>query len=86
MLATGTIRLDPTIWATEGIGQMCAVGMPALSSSFVSAAPQRVLVPHVEVRIAAWTPPDFSSAAMALPILFACSMMLAQPDVEKNVS
>jgi hypothetical protein len=86
MLETGTIRVEPTIFATDGIEQMCAVGMPALSSSFVSAAPQRVLVPHVEVRIAAWTPWAFSSAAISRPILFTFSIMLAQPEVEKKAS
>jgi hypothetical protein len=84
MLETGTIRMEPTIRATGGIGQMWAVGMPARSSSLVSAAPQRVLVPHVEVRIAAWTPCPFNSAAIARPILFTFSRMLAQPEVEKK--
>ena len=86
MLETGTMRLDPTIRATDGIEQMWAVGMPALSSSFVSAAPQRVLVPHVEVRMTPRTPCPFSSAAMVRPILFTFSMMLAQPEVEKKAS
>ena len=84
MLETGTIRMEPTIRATDGIGQMWAVGMPALSNSFVSAAPQRVLVPHVEVRIAPCTPSAFNSAAMSRPILFVFSRMLAQPEVEKK--
>jgi len=86
MLETGTIRTEPTIFATDGIEQIWAVGMPALSNSFVSAAPQRVLVPHVDVRMAAWTPLVFSSSAMARPILFTFSRMLAQPEVEKKAS
>ena len=45
------IRLDPTMVATGMMEQTWAVGIPALSSSFVSVDPQRVLVPQVEVRI-----------------------------------
>jgi hypothetical protein len=86
MLETGTIRTEPTIFATDGIGQTWAVGMPARSSSLVSAAPQRVLVPHVLVRIAACTPLAFSSSAMERPIFFTFSRMLAQPEVEKKAS
>ena len=83
MLDTGTIRMDPTIWATEVIEQIWAVGNPARSSSFVSAAPQRVLVPQVDVRIAPWTPSALSSPAMACPIFFTFSSMLAHPEVER---
>lgn len=77
MLETGTVLIEPTIWATDRMEQMCAVGMPALSNSLVSAAPQRLLVPHVEVRIAPWTPSAFNSPAMPRPIFFTFSRMLA---------
>ena len=49
----GTIRLAPTVLEIGTIEQMWAVGIPARSSSFTSVAPQRVQVPHVEVRMAA---------------------------------
>ena len=84
MLETGTIRFDPTIFATEVMEQIWAVGKPALSNSFVSAAPQRVLVPHVEVKITPWTPCALSSSAMSSPILFIFARMLAHPEVEKK--
>src|SRR4030095_2932982 len=50
MPAAETIRLAPTITATGVMVDTCTVGSPARSSSRVIAAPQRVLVPQVEVR------------------------------------
>lgn len=61
MLDTGIILFDPTILATDVIEQMCVVGKPALSNSFANAAPQRVLVPQVDVNITADTLSDLSS-------------------------
>ena len=82
MLSTGTIRIEPTMNATEPIAQIWATGMPTLSSSFRIADPQRVLVPHVEVSIPPETPAALSSAAMASPLFLQFSPMLAHPDVE----
>lgn len=84
MLDTGTILFDPTISATEVMEQIWAVGRPARSNSLVSAAPQRVLVPHVEVRMTPLTSPSLSSSAMLLPIFFTFIRMLAHPDVAKK--
>ena len=63
-----TIRLDPTINATGTIEQTWAVGIPAPSIAFANVAPQRVLVPQVDVRITPSTPPFLSSTAIACPI------------------
>ncbi len=52
-LVDGTMRETPTEWATGIILQICTVGIRALSSSLVITAPQRVLVPQVEVKMAA---------------------------------
>ena len=46
-----TTRLEPTILAIGFAAVICTTGMPAFSSSVVIAAPLRVLVPHVEVRM-----------------------------------
>jgi len=45
------------------------VGIPALSISFASVAPQRVLVPQVEVRITPDTPSALRLSAIFLPCL-----------------
>jgi hypothetical protein len=76
-----TIRFDPTMEATGVMVHTCAVGIPVLSISLVSAAPQRVLVPQVEVRITPETLFDCSSVAIACPILLAFSMVVATPVV-----
>ena len=81
IFAACMIRFEPTIWATGTIAQMWAVGIPALSSSLVSVAPQRVLVPHVEVRMTPDTPPSLRSSAMASPIFLMVSTILATPVV-----
>jgi hypothetical protein len=75
------ILLDPTIKATGMIEHTWAVGMPTRSSSLASVAPQRVLVPQVEVRITPDTPPALSSSAIVFPILLIVSTMLATPVV-----
>ena len=51
----GTMRLGPTAFATGNMAVIWAAGMPAFSISCVIAAPLRVLVPQVEVRITAST-------------------------------
>ena len=51
MARARTMRFDPTASATGTIAVTWATGIPALSSSTVIAAPLRVLVPQVEVKI-----------------------------------
>lgn len=79
MLAT--TRGDPTMKATGSMAQTCAVGMPARSISFVSAAPQRVLVPQVEVSRTPETLADFKWAAISRPMRRAFSTVVATPVV-----
>ncbi len=50
-----TMRLGPTALATGIIAVIWATGIPAFSISVVIAAPLRVLVPQVEVKITAST-------------------------------
>ena len=82
MLQPGIILLEPTIIATFVIAHMCAVGIPRRSSSLAIAAPQRVLLPQVEVRRAPAASLDKSCEAMARPIFFAVSKLLTPPEVE----
>lgn len=44
-----TKRRIPTLCATTGIVVICTTGNPASSISRASVAPQRVLLPHVDV-------------------------------------
>jgi hypothetical protein len=60
----------PTVFTMSDTAAICTVGMPAFSSSFVIVAPQRVLVPQVEVKMAASTPRLSNSTAISLPSLF----------------
>ena len=82
MPAAGTIRLAPTITATGVIVETCTVGSPARSSSLAIAAPQRVLVPQVEVRMTASTPASRSFAAISLPMRALWASVVATPTVE----
>lgn len=51
MPSPGTMRLAPTDRPMDTRLQMRTAGIPARSSSFTIVAPQRVPVPHVEVKI-----------------------------------
>jgi len=82
ILGAGTILRDPIDCAMEVMAQTWAVGSPAFSSSRVSVAPQRVLVPHVDVRIAPDTPAFLRLSAMAVPILIELAELVATPVVE----
>ena len=82
MPAAGTMRLAPTITATGVMVETCTVGRPARSSSSAIAAPQRVLVPQVEVRMTASTPAARSFAAISRPIRWLCASVVATPVVE----
>ena len=74
-------RFAPTVIAMEVMVQSCAVGIPARSSSRVSAAPQRVPVPHVETKRTAPTSAPVSSFAIASPIFVALAKLVAKPVV-----
>ena len=76
------MRGEPPITATGVMAVTWAVGIPALSSSLASTAPQRVLVPQVEVRITADTPVSLRSRAISRPIRLEFSILVATPVVE----
>ena len=82
ILGAGTIRQDPIDCAIEVMAQTWAVGRPAFSSSRESVAPQRVLVPHVDVKIAPDTPASLSFSAIAVPIFIESAEPVATPTVE----
>lgn len=75
------ILLEPTIWATGITAESCTVGIPTLSISFASVAPQRVLVPQVEVSITPDTPSALRLSAIPRPTFFMISTILAKPVV-----
>ena len=81
ILLPATIRLDPTMSATGIMEHTWAVVIPTRSSSLANVAPQRVLVPQVEVRMTPDTPSALSSSAILLPILLMVSTTLATPVV-----
>jgi hypothetical protein len=81
-----TVRFAPTIFATGSAAVICTVGMPAFSNSVVIAAPLRVLVPHVEVRMIASTPRAFAFAAISRPMRRVFESGLAKPEVEMKAS
>lgn len=83
MPRVGTMRGAPTFSANETRLHNSAVGMPARSSSFASVDPQRVPVPQVEVRTAAWTPAFLSSAAHSIPNLRAFATEVPLPAVTR---
>jgi hypothetical protein len=82
MPAAGTTRFAPTITATGVIVETCTVGNPAFSSSLAIAAPQRVLVPQVEVRMTASTRAARSFSAISRPMRSLCASVVATPVVE----
>jgi hypothetical protein len=81
ILLPAMILFDPTMKATGIMEQTWAVGIPARSNSLESVAPQRVLVPQVDVRITPETDSALSSAAICFPILIIVSTTLATPAV-----
>jgi hypothetical protein len=81
ILLPTTILFDPTMSATGVMEHTWAVGMPTRSNSLTSVAPQRVLVPQVEVRITPDTPSALSSSAIFFPILLTVPTILATPVV-----
>lgn len=81
-----TTRLAPTIFAIGNAEVICTVGMPAFSNSVVIAAPLRVLVPHVDVRIIASTFNRLAFSAISRPMRRVFESGLANPEVETNSS
>ena len=81
MPAPGIIRFEPTINAIGVMVVTWAVGMPPFSISTTIAAPQRVLVPQVEVKITPSTPPALSRSVIPRPILLEFSRVVATPVV-----
>ena len=75
-------RSEPTSLATGIMVQICVTGISSFSISLLIAAPQRVLDPHVEVRITPMTPAAFRRCAMFLPIVVAFSTAAWAPPVE----
>jgi hypothetical protein len=57
-------RSEPTSFATGIIVQICVTGISSFSISLLIAAPQRVLEPHVEVRMTPVTPAALRRAAI----------------------
>ena len=82
-LVEANIRLTPTEWATGTMLQTCTVGILAFSSSLVITAPQRVLVPQVEVSTAASMLFFLMYSAIALPILRLFSVVVIKPVVPR---
>jgi len=82
ILGAGMILQEPIDCAIEVMAQTWAVGRPAFSSSRESVAPQRVLVPQVDVKIVPETPSFLSLSAMALPIFIELAELVATPVVE----
>ena len=81
-----TTRLEPTIFATGVTAVTCATGMPAFSSSVAIAAPLRVLVPQVDVRMTASTPALFRFSAISWPMRRLFASGFANPVMDKNCS
>ena len=76
------ILLDPTMMAIGVMVVIWATGIPALSIVVPIAAPQRVLVPQVEVRMTPFTPAALMSSAMSCPIFLPLARLVATPAVE----
>jgi hypothetical protein len=66
-------RSEPTSLATGIIVNICASGIAKFSISLLIAAPQRVLDPHVVVRMTPVTPAAFNCSAMPWPMRVAFS-------------
>lgn len=75
------MRFAPTVREMGTIEHTCAVGIPARSSSLTSVAPQRVQVPHVEVKITACTFASRRVVATSAPKARARATEVALPTV-----
>ena len=81
MAIAGTILFAPTVMEIGVTVQMCTTGIPALSTSLTIVEPQRVQVPHVEVRITASTPSALSFAENSAANAFADATAVPFPVV-----
>jgi hypothetical protein len=81
ILIPGTTLGEPTMTATGVMVHICTTGTPDSSISLLSAAPQRVLVPQVEVSITPDTPRALRSAPIAFPIRLELSTVVETPAV-----
>ena len=85
MLCPCNTLFTPTICATFGTAVICTTGIPIFSILDAIVAPQRVLDPQVEVRMAAPTiPPFFITAPISSPISPHRFETVVQPEVEKK--
>ena len=75
------IRDEPTDLAISTTAQICVTGMPTRSISLTIVDPQRVLVPHVEVRMAAVMPLSSRDCAIFSPFAFAAATLAQLPQV-----
>lgn len=68
----GTILFAPIVSEIGTTVAICTTGMPARSISFTIVAPQRVQVPHVEVRMTApiWSSSSFLTKSLPNPLAF----------------
>ena len=82
MEIVGTILFAPTVFDIGIRFAICTMVTPAFSISLFIVAPQRVQVPHVDVRMTAPTFASRSSAAISLPILAASPWVVPVPTVE----
>lgn len=78
----GMILLAPTVWEIVMMEQMWATGIPERSISFAIVAPQRVQVPHVDVRMTAETPSLTRSTEISFANFWALSTEVPFPTVE----
>ena len=67
--------------ATAVMLVISAVGMPDFSISLTIVAPQRVQLPHVATRIAAWMPSILSCSTISRPIFLASFKIVRLPVV-----
>lgn len=81
MATVGMILFAPTVMEIGVIVHIWTTGNPARSISFTIVAPQRVQVPHVEVRITASTPPFFNFAAISVANFLADATAVPLPVV-----
>ena len=77
-----TTRAAPTCCAICAIAVTITTGMPARSSSFASAAPQRVHVPQVATNRAASIWSCFNEAAISSPASLAVLRLVPTPVIE----
>ena len=76
------MRTAPTVLEMGVTVQMWTAGMPAFSICFTIVAPQRVQVPHVEVRMTPFTPALTSLSPISCPMRVASDTEVELPVVD----